>query len=721
MTRQTKYSRGRKKRYLIHFIAFSAILFLIILVVSSAAFLLSMRQIIHTSTGNELTRMLEAERTKLESSVNSKIAIILKMAESPLITRYFTNPDDPYLENITFEEIASYRHVLSEPVFWVNDIDKKFYFDEREPYILNTELPDNYWYNMTLHDTEVYNFNINYNPDLNVINLWINAPVRDKGRVPIGMVGSGIEVSVFVQKLYDLYEGKADLYFFNAKGEITGARNIEHVIAKTHIEDVLGSTDGIFAMAQELKAGKTRTFNSTLGAVAIGTVPALEWYSVAVKPDSMVDYKNHVTAVFCLMLTVMALIIVVFNIFIAYFLKSLQKTMDSLETTSRYKSDFLARMSHEIRTPMNAILGMSELALNEQDINHTHEQVLLIKKSGTNLLSIINDILDFSKIESGKLEIIPVDYLFSSLIDDVTNIIKIKIQESHLEFRLDIDSRIPKILFGDGARIRQVVLNILNNAVKYTPEGFVSLAARCTGVDADNVILTIAVADSGWGIKEEDIAGLFKDFVQLDIEEHKGIEGTGLGLAISQNLVMAMGGKISVQSEYGKGSTFTITLPQGISHKETLEEEGVVSVFTASSAKVLVVDDVLINRTVAKGLITLYGIQVNTCASGKEAVEAVQAEGYDIVFMDHMMPGMDGIEATAAIRKLEGERFQKLPIVALTANAIAGVQEMFLAHGFDDYLSKPINPRKLNAILAKWIPAEKLKLPNNRETSEPQS
>ena len=673
-----------------------------------------MRQIIRTNNGNELTRMLEAERTKLETSVNSKIAIILKMAESPLIIRHFSDPEDPEIREITFEEIASYRRALSDSVFWINDVDKKFYFDDKDPNIVDPELPDYYWYNMTLYRTEVYNFNINYNSDIDMINLWINAPVFEKNHKPIGMVGCGIDVSVFIRKIYDMYKGKADLYFFNAQGEITGAKDIEHVIAKTHIESVFDDKTGLLATVQELKPGETRTFVSPLGTVAIGTVPALEWYSIAIKHDSIEDYKNHVSVVFILMLAVMALIIIIFNIFIAIFLKSLHKTMDSLEATSRYKSEFLARMSHEIRTPMNAILGMSELALREQTLESTREHIFTIKKSGTNLLSIINDILDFAKIESGKLEIIPTDYLFSSLIGDVTNIIKIKMLESRLEFRMDIDNQIPTALFGDEARIRQVVLNILNNAIKYTSVGFVSLTARGVLVDADNLVLTIEVADSGRGIKEEDIAVLFKDFTQFDQEKNKGIEGTGLGLAITQNLVTAMGGNISVRSEYGKGSTFTIALPQGISHKETFDDEKTALLFEAPNVRVLVVDDVMINRTVAKGLLSMYEIQVHLCASGEEAIETVQTEEYDIVFMDHMMPGMDGIETTAAIRNLEGERFQKLPIVALTANAIAGVEEMFLMHGFNDYLSKPINTRKLNAILVKWIPMDKRGNPSNK-------
>ena len=705
MTQQVASQNNKPQSF--HFITFSVILFLIILVVSSAAFLFSMRKIIRDNKADELTRMLDMERIKLEISVNSKIAIILMVSKSPLIMRYFNDPQNRELEIMAFEELESYRKALSESIFWINDVDKKFYFDKKEPYTVDPKLPENYWYDMTLYRTEDYNFNINYNPDINMINLWINAPVFDKERQPIGMVGSGVDVSAFIKRLYDVYKGRADLYFFNAKGEITGARDIELVIAKEHIDKELSNVGGILARAKNLKPDQMQTFNSPLGMVAVGTVPALEWYSVAIMPDSINDYRNHVSVVFIVMLAMIALIIVIFNLFITGFVRSLRKTMDSLEATSHYKSEFLARMSHEIRTPMNAIIGMSELALREQELQHVLEHVHTIKRSGTNLLSIINDILDFSKIESGKLEIIPVDYLFPTLIDDIANIIRIKVMESQLEFRVNIDDGIPKTLFGDNARLRQVVLNILNNAVKYTPAGFVSLTVYGKVVDADKVILTIEIADSGRGIKEEDIGRLFDDFEQLDLMRNKNIEGTGLGLAITKNLLAAMGGGISVRSEYGKGSTFTATLPQGISRKEISDSEGTASKFRAPDAKILVVDDVAINRMVAKGLLTLYEVQIRLCGSGEEAIKAVQAEEYDLVFMDHMMPGMDGIEATAIIRGLEDERFQKLPIVALTANAISGMKEMYLKNGFNDYLSKPIDVQKLNALLEKWIPKEK--------------
>ena len=836
-TAQSRTTTQNEKGYLRYFVGFSCVLFLVILVVCSVAFWLSMQQVIRDRKEVELTRLLEMKRTHLETSVNSKIAIVLQMAKSPLIVRYFSNPDDSELRDMALEEAFSYNQALSGMGFWVNDIDKKFYIstNETHSYIVDPERPENYWYNMTLYSTDTYNFNINYNPDLDVISLWINAPVFNREGKPIGIVGSGIDILAFIRMLYKENENKIALYFFNEEGEITGAMDIGKIIEKKHIETILGDTNGILSKATKLEPGETFSFDSPRGKVVIGTVPKLEWYSVAVMPDSIDDYKNYISVLFIVMLAVMALIIVIFNVFIAFFLKSLRKTMHSLETASRYKSEFLARMSHEIRTPMNAVIGMAELASREDVSTAAYEHIVMIKQSGQTLLSIINDILDFSKIEAGKLEIVPTEYLLSSLINDVVGIIQMRLDDSHVCFTVNIDSNIPNALLGDEIKIRQVLINMLSNAIKYTEEGYVILNVTGTiSSNDENVInLVMEIQDSGKGIKPEDLRRLFEDFVQFDSD--RNIEGTGLGLSIAKHFIKSMGGNVTVHSEYGKGSIFTVTLPQVVREHDKLavienpgekrvliyenrsvyadsiarsiDNLGVeyvfaltdpdlfeklssgkwsfmfiafslyknvkelcsmfeakvkfviiadfgesldnpnltrlalpahsisianilngttddfayslsyssinwsVTRFIAPEAEILIVDDIGTNLHVMEGLLRPYNMHISLCSSGMESIDAITKKKYDVVFMDHMMPEMDGVEATSRIRALDinDPYFTSVPIIAMTANAVSSAKAMFLTSGFDDFLSKPIDTIKLNSILERWIPKEKQK------------
>jgi len=398
----------------------------------------------------------------------------------------------------------------------------------------------------------------------------------------------------------------------------------------------------------------------------------------------------------------------------AFIRSEMSEKLIAARKQNRAKTTFLAKMSHEIRTPMNAIIGMAELALRKDMSSIVREEIVTIKRAGTNLLSVINDILDFSKIESGKLVIVPKGYHLSSLIHDVTSIIRAQLVESKIRFDLKIDSKIPNMLFGDEARIRQIFLNILGNAIKYTCDGFIafSVNGKITG---DTIILTASITDSGRGIKSEDLEKLFGDFIQVDITANKDVEGTGLGLAITKNLVETMGGSIEVESEYGKGSTFIITLPQKILSHEPIaafeiseDNFDFVVKFNAPKARILVVDDITTNLKVAEGLLLSYKIQVDTALSGAEAIDKITkatqlGRHYDLVFMDHMMPEMDGVEATKLIKEHEYD----LPIIALTANAVSGTEKMLLANGFSDFLSKPIDVAKLDAILEKWIPKEK--------------
>ncbi|MCL1910735.1 MAG: ATP-binding protein [Leptospirales bacterium] len=547
------------------------------------------------------------------------------------------------------------------------------------------------------------------------------------------------------------------------------------------------------------------------------------WYVGLITPQ-WTFYRSMYTA-----LLVLSLLGIVLSVFLSLLLLRLEIARLHSDEENESKSSFLARMSHEIRTPMNAIIGMGELALQADTLPKAAEYIKGIKQAGYNLLALINDILDFSKIDAGNLEILSFPYEFASLLNDVINVARVRISEKPILFAVNVDASIPNQLLGDEARIRQVLLNLLSNAAKYTKEGFITLTVNAsydeTEDGARGVTLSFEIADTGIGIKKEDLTGLFGNFVRLDFEKNYSVEGTGLGLSITRSLCLAMGGDITVTSTYGQGSVFTAVISQicgsdvplasveNPSSKETLVyderelyaesilfnlknlkvpataaadagdflsklesnafpfafvssrvcdeavalvkrkklatqlailidleeflsiEEDIPTImmpvyavaiaqilndkktekrltkaaanFIAPSAKLLIVDDIQTNILVAEGLLAPYRTELHACGNGREALEMVKKNNYDIVFMDHMMPGMDGVEATAAIRAMDGDYFKEVPIVALTANAISGMKEMFLSKGFSDYLSKPIEIAKLNGIMDKWIPQGK--------------
>lgn len=380
------------------------------------------------------------------------------------------------------------------------------------------------------------------------------------------------------------------------------------------------------------------------------------------------------------------------------------------------KSKFLANMSHEIRTPINAVLGMDAMILRECKDESIREYALNIQNAGQTLLSLINDILDFSKIESGKMEIIPVEYDFSSMIHDVVNMIMMKAEDKGLEMKVSVEKTLPFRVYGDEVRIRQILINLLTNAVKYTKEGGFSLSVGGK-MEGEDVVLDFAVVDTGIGIKPEDIKKLFARFERIEEDRNRNIEGTGLGMSITMQLLKLMNSELKVESEYGVGSKFFFTLRQRVINAEPigdLEErikkmpsEYKYSVsFVAPKAKVLVVDDNLMNRKVFMSLLKQTKIQIDETESGKECLTLVGENHYDIIFLDHMMPEMDGVETLHHMKELEDYPCKNTPVVALTANAIQGAKEMYLREGFDDFLSKPIQPEKLEKMIVNLLPED---------------
>lgn len=385
------------------------------------------------------------------------------------------------------------------------------------------------------------------------------------------------------------------------------------------------------------------------------------------------------------------------------------------EAANRAKSEFMAAMSHEMRTPMNVIVGFAELIKEESLGRKVYQYACDIKNASGRLLNIFNDIWDISTAEAGKMELEKKAYSTSKLLQDVVEKTEVAAKEKGLRFEQNISGDLPVGLCGDEGRIRQVVCNVLDNAVKFTNKGSISMTVEAGNISEDRITIKFVIKDTGIGIEEENLKKIFHNFEQVDSSESRSVEGMGLGLSVAKNLVALMGGSLNVDSIFGKGSTFTISIPQEITDsrkisevsKEALGLANEIHMFSAPEGLILVVDDNLINRKIAKGMLKNYDCQVDEAESGFEAIELVKAKKYDIIFMDHMMPEMDGIETTKIIRTECGPNGREASIVALTANAISGIKETFLNNGFQDFIAKPMDRIPLHKVLSKWIPDHK--------------
>ena len=461
------------------------------------------------------------------------------------------------------------------------------------------------------------------------------------------------------------------------------------------------------------------------GVVLTGVVPA----------EVVASEKDDISF---LIIWVFGLLIFMFSIAMIYVVvsekkarenKELLREKENAESASKAKSIFLANMSHEIRTPINGILGMDSMLLKECKDESLRDYALNIQSAGQTLLSLVNDILDISKIESGKMEILPVTYSVFNVLNDCYNMVAIRAKDKNLELVMDISPEIPAALFGDEVRIRQIINNLLSNAVKYTNEGTVTLSVWTEKVEVDpmqgnkgdQVELFIHVKDTGIGIREKDVGKLFRDFVRLDEKRNRNIEGTGLGLNLTKQLVDMMGGFISVDSVYGEGSTFKVHLMQQVSDEKPLGDfyklykqqvnvmDAAHEKFIAPDARVLLADDMQMNLKVFAGLLKDTKIQIDTAINGAEALKLIEKNHYDVVFLDHMMPVMDGIEAFRQMRQLAKSPNTNTPVVMLTANAVVDAKNQYMDEGFSDYIAKPIREEVLLSCLKKFLPKELVK------------
>ena len=717
------------------FFVFSTLVLLAVIFMTFVAYFIAARQINLTRIWQQLAVSSETINLHVATEVSNELSLVTNMATSPIIRQYMLSPTSPVLKSWAHAEFEKFQeNIKTGLVFWTTEIEKLFYITGSDPYYVDPDDPANYWFNLTLYETEDYNFNVNYNPDLGLLSLWINVPVFntlvDGSQKAIGMLGTSIQLEKVIDILNEVYmeqNRSVSTYFFNRQHEITIATDVDLIIGKVNIAEHLGDAgEKVVRHAEALTDGTGYSFAHGDYLYRVSAIPAIkDWFMVLRYPSpGIMSLNQEMNFVFFGMLTLILVLYVIMNIYVARSSKAIERqnmllveANQKAEAASQAKSEFLATMSHEIRTPLNVILGTSQIQLQDQNLNEEYTEALkTISNSSNNLLRIINDILDMSKIESGKIEINSIKYDVSGFINDIVQLNLLRIGSKPIEFVVDIDENLPSVLIGDRHRMKQVLSNLLSNAFKYTDEGHVKLSISHF-TEGEKVTLRFIIEDTGQGIKPEDMDKLFTKYTRFTTQtgSKRYIEGTGLGLSITKNLVELMGGSITVESEYGKGSIFTVNILQKSASSPPIDKEVIIKLesflFSIDEeqqsivyepmpyGKVLIVDDIDTNLQVAHGLMSPYKLQIDLASSGIKAIEMLSDNTYDIVFMDHMMPELDGIETT---QRLRGQGYNDT-IIALTANALVGNAEMFKENGFDDFISKPIDIAKLNVILNKYI------------------
>lgn len=677
-------------------------------------------------------------------SINNKLSEPIIVALTMSSDYFLIKPlkKDNFPEENAVDGVISYLNTLIKGMdyngaFVVSEKSRAYYTQKGFNKIVSPQTDDHdIWYSKFIESGKKYDFDVDTDEVHN--NAWtvfVNCRIDDEDGELLGVCG----VSVVMTDLQDILrdyekEYNVKINLINNEGLVqvdTDMINIENSVLDIDLSDVTDSAEYIY---QEKDNG---------GYTISKYVENLGWYLV-VQSDrenngqiySNLLSKNIIT--FSIILTI-CIIMVSSNLTIEKkkmeehahekerYAREQEELKAEAEAASKAKGDFLANMSHEIRTPINAVLGMDEMILRESTDEKILEYAADIKRAGNTLLFLINDILDFSKIESGKMDIIPVEYDLGMILNELLVMVRPRAEKKNLSLELIVEPETPAHLYGDEVRIRQIVTNILTNAVKYTQQGKVTLRVSGEIIGEDCVKLYISVKDTGMGIREEDKKKLFDSFQRLDESRNRNIEGTGLGLSITMQLLRLMGSRLEVESTYGEGSDFYFYLEQKMQDSVVIGDFGEnygkqnekIAVyrekFTAPLARILVVDDNEMNRKVFMGLLKNSKMQIDAAACGKDSLECMKQKEYHIIFMDYLMPEMDGVETLKRAGELLDSKCKNSVFIALTANALSGAGEMFLENGFDDFLSKPIIAPKLEEMIQKYLPKELIEVPLEKE------
>jgi len=680
------------------FALFTAVIFILVAVVSGTMFYIYSRNAAQQTVEDDLIQAGDVTKLRLGTAVNGDLALVIKLADSPAITGFFQNPENAELREDALALFGEYREAFdTHDLFWMMSSDMIFHMNE-DAYWVDESLPENYWYSLTVNETELYNFNVNYNPDLDKIALWVNAPVFADGKA-VGMLGTSIDLTAFGTEVYSNIDDRIELYLYAKSGKITIAEDTRLLVDAAYI-------DGVY----ENLPTETSAFSRGDKFFVVDYTADLDWYLLACREITLADtFGNDVTLIFCVMLGVLALFVLSANILV----RRLADVIDAKERTlleetlsaererlnSQAKSEFLSRMSHEIRTPMNAVIGMTELALKSGDFQKSKDYMKNVSDSAKRLLGLINDVLDISKIESGKIELSFADFNFDEMLKTCVGNIRAQADAKNINLSVARNYQFDRLINGDELRVSQIIINLLSNAVKFTQnDGIVTVMTDVAEAEGEHRLI-VSVRDNGIGIAPKNLSKVFESFEQTDASITREYGGSGLGLAICKSLAEIMNGTLTVRSELGQGSVFTLEMPFTFGGKITDETEtDTLGAIDLSGRRILLAEDIAVNRLIVTALLEDTGVEIDEAENGAEAVDMAEKNRYDLILMDMQMPVMDGITATRLIRRFNPD----VPILAMTANAFNEDAEKCLNAGMNAHIAKPLDSGLFIKMLVKY-------------------